>query len=232
MSWVVASQYTQAAVDVGSALDLPEGWSATAGTGSVTLEPSGFARFRSWVDVPQGVAAGQYAVAVQATPASDRLAGGGGVPVVEDVVTVFVGDSAEVAATLGFALPSAADLERDGQQGAQPSDRARPTGLEVDVDADRLTVRPGESGTVTVRLENRTRSPIRGELQLASPWGSWDWLAEAVRPVAVPAGGRLEIPIRVAPPADTAPGDSWVMPKVMWFGRAQYAAAVRLEVRP
>jgi hypothetical protein len=40
------------------------------------------------------------------------------------------------------------------------------------------------------------------------------------------------VPVVVAPPADASPGHSWVLPKVMWFGRAQYAAAVRLEVRP
>ena len=232
VSWVVASQYTDAPVDVAVRLDLPDGWSATDGTGTATLEPSGYARFRSWVEVSDGAAAGQYAVAVQVTPSSEHLPGGRGVRVVEDVATVFVGDSQEVAATLGFALPTTADLERDVQQGAQPSDRARPTGLEVDVDTESLTMRPGEAATVTVRLANRTRSAIRGELQLASPWGTWSWVADAVRTFDVPAGEQLDLPVQVAPPADTAPGHSWLMPKVMWFGRAQYAAAVRLEVRP
>ena len=52
VTWVVASQYVDANVEVRSALDLPAGWSATTAAGTATLAPGGYARFRSWVEVP------------------------------------------------------------------------------------------------------------------------------------------------------------------------------------
>ncbi len=231
VTWVVASQYVDASVEVRCALDLPAGWSAADGAASATLAAGGYARFRSWVEVPADAEPGQYAVAAQVTPVVAGLTGEAGVTVVEDVTTVFVDDSEELDATLAFPLPTGADRARDVQAGALDSDRARPTGLEVEVDRTALTVTPGGTESVHVRLRNRTRSVVRGELQVASPWGTWDWVADAVRGVEVPPGGELVVPVVVAPPADTAPGHSWLMPKVMWFGRAQYAAAVRLEVR-
>ena len=51
------------------------------------------------------------------------------------------------------------------------------------------------------------------------------------RGFAAPAGGTTTVEIEVAPPADTDAGHAWLMAKVMWFGRAQYAETVRLEVR-
>ncbi len=232
VSWVVASQYVDASVEVTSVLDLPRGWTATAGTtGATTVAAGGYVRFRSWVDVPADTEPGQYAVAAQVTPAAGALAGGAGAPVVEDVTTVFVGDSEVLSAALGFGLPTTADLARNVQAGAVSTDRARPTGLDVEMDRTTLTVAPGGSERLVVRLHNRTRSVIRAEVQLASPWGSWDWVADAVRGVEVEALGTTEVPVDVAPPPDAAPGHSWLMAKVMWFGRAQYAETVRLEVR-
>jgi hypothetical protein len=102
----------------------------------------------------------------------------------------------------------------------------------VEVDRTTVVVAPGGTETVRVRLHNRTRSDIRAEVQLASPYGSWDWVKDGVRGIEVPADGTSEVAVDVAPPADTPPGHSWLMAKVMWFGRAQYAETVRLEVAP
>jgi hypothetical protein len=153
------------------------------------------------------------------------------VDVVEDVVTVFVGDSAALDETLGFGRPSTADLGRNVQLGAAEGEAGRPTGLEVDVDTTSVVVAPGGSATVGLSLRNRTLSEIRGEIQVASPWGTWDWVANPTRGFVAPAGETTTVDIEVAPPADTTPGHAWLMAKVMWFGRAQYAETVRLEVR-
>ena len=181
--------------------------------------------------MPEGATPGQYAVAAQASPDDAGLAGSGAVGVVEDVVTVFVGDSAAVDESLGFGMPSAADLGRNVQLGAATGEVGRPTGLEIEVDTTSVVVSPGGSTTVTLSLRNRTLSEIRGELQVASPWGTWDWVANPTRGFTAPAGGTTTVEIEVAPPADTTPGHAWLMAKVMWFGRAQYAETVRLEVR-
>ncbi|MFD2355794.1 hypothetical protein ACFSTC_50755 [Nonomuraea ferruginea] len=38
----------------------------------------------------------------------------------------------------------------------------------------------------------------------------------------------MTFPVEVPP--DATAGHFWALPKVMWFGRCQYAATVRLEV--
>jgi hypothetical protein len=231
VSWVVANQYASTAVPVATRLDLPAGWTATLPEAPTTVAASGYARFRSWVEVPAGAETGQYTVAGQASPDDTRLAGGGAVGTVEDVVTVFVGDSAAVSETLGFGLPTTTDLGRNVQLGATDDDVARPTGLDVSVDSASVVVSPGGAATVTLSLANRTRSAIRGEVQVASPWGTWEWIDNAIRGFAVDAGQTADLEIEIAPPADATPGHAWLMAKVMWFGRAQYAETVRLEVR-
>jgi hypothetical protein len=232
VSWVVTNQYAASAVAVVSRLDVPDGWTATLPEAPAILPPSGYARFRSWVEVPADASAGQYAVAAQVMPDDGHLPGSGAVGVVEDVVTVFVGDSPALEETLGFGLPSTADLGRNPQLGASTDEPARPTGLDVSVGQNAVVVAPGASARLTLSLQNRTRSPIHGEVQIASPWGTWEWIARPTRGFAVDAGATLEVDVDIAPPADTAPGHAWLMAKVMWFGRAQYAETVRLEVRP
>jgi hypothetical protein len=182
--------------------------------------------------VPSGAEPGQYAVAAQVSPDDGAFAGGGAAEVVEDVVTVFVGDSDALSGTLGFGLPSTADVGRNPQQGTTSDDTARPTGLEVAVDTTAVVVAPGGATTVTLRLRNTTRSEIRGEVQVASPWGTWEWVARPTRGFTVSTGGSVTVPVDVAPPADATPGHAWLLAKVMWFGRAQYAETVRVEVRP
>lgn len=232
VSLVVASQYVDSAVELTAALRLPEGWTASTPAFAATLSPLGYARFRSWVDVPEGAEAGQYSVAAQVSPTTASLAGGGAVSLIEDVSAVFVGDSAAVADAIGFALPTAEDLDRNVQAGAVDTDTARPTGLDVHLSSTSLELAAGHPTSLTVTLHNRTRSEVRGEVQIASPWGTWDWVDQAVRAVVVAPGGRTEVEVVVRPPGDAQPGHSWLLPKVMWFGRAQYADSVRLEVGP
>jgi hypothetical protein len=231
VSWVCANQYAESAVSVASRLALPDGWTATLPEAPTTLAPSGYARFRSWVEVPSAAMPGQYAVAAQVTPDDGHLPGGGAVEVVEDVVTVFVGDSEALHETLGFALPSTADMGRDPQLGATAEDVPRPTGLAVDVDTTSVVVATGGVATVRVVLRNTTLSPVRGEIQIASPWGTWEWINRPTRGFAVEAGETTEVTFDVSPPADATPGHAWLMAKVMWFGRVQYAETVRVEVR-
>jgi hypothetical protein len=231
VSWVCANQYAESPVTVASRLTLPDGWTATLPEAHTTLAPSGYARFRSWVEVPTGATAGQFAVSAQVTPDDRHLPGGGAVEVVEDVVTVFVGDSEALRETLGFGLPSTADLGRNPQLGATVDDAVRPSGLSVDVDTTSLMLAPGGVATVTVILRNSTMSPVRGEIQVASPWGTWEWIPRPTRGFAIDAGATAEVAFEISPPADATPGHSWLMPKVMWFGRVQYAETVRVEVR-
>ncbi len=144
---------------------------------------------------------------------------------------MFVGDSTALVEALGFGLPTVADLDRNVQLGATTGEEGRPTGLDAAMDTTSVVVSPGNVATVGLVLSNRTLSEIRGELQIASPWGTWEWVARPTRGFVVPAGGTSRVEIEVAPPVDATPGHAWLMAKVMWFGRAQYAETVRIEVR-
>ncbi len=232
VSFVVASQYADAEVEVSASLDLPPGWTASPPAFATRLGKHGYARFRSSVEIRADAEPGQYAVAAQVAPATAGLAGGDAVTLVEDVATVLVGDSGAVTDAIGFGLASTADLDRSAQSGTTGTDTPRPTGLDVRLSTTALTLAAGRPGTLVVTLVNSTHSPIRGELQVASPWGTWEWVANPVRPFTAPAHGSTQIEVVVRPPADTRPGHSWLLPKVMWFGRAAYAESVRLEVRP
>lgn len=228
---VVTNQYADAPVDVEGALHLPDGWTASAPHLRTRLAAGGYARFRSWVEVPADAPPGQYAVTARIAPATAGLAGGAGVALVEDVTTVFVGDSAAATDALAFTLPTAAHLARRDQAGALATDMPRSTGLDVAVSTTTLRLVPGVATSLVVTLASSTLSPIRAEVQIASPWGTWDWLADPVRSVTVPPGEISELPVLLRPPADTGAGHAWLLPKVMWFGRAQYGETVHLVVQ-
>jgi hypothetical protein len=100
-----------------------------------------------------------------------------------------------------------------------------------------LALAPGAEGRVVVEVTSRLASPLRGEAQLLSPFGSWEavapWDSPApwAQPVAAAPGeaGRLEFPVRI--PATAAPGwETWLLVKLMYFGRVRYSEAIKLTV--
>jgi len=90
---------------------------------------------------------------------------------------------------------------------------------------------PGESGELAVRVASRLASQLRGELQLISPIGSWQATSPWTQAVDVPPGGEATRSFAVTIPATAAPGwESWLLVKLMYFGRVRYSPAVRLAV--
>nr|WP_239062659.1 NEW3 domain-containing protein [Streptomyces sp. SID13031] len=229
LATVIANQYTDAAAEMVLTLDLPEGWTADHGDFRLTLEPGGYARHNLKVTPAENCEPGQYFVAARVLTQTDELAGGAGVQAVEDVVTVFVGESPELAATLGFGLGPSDPVRHES--GTAEGEAGRPTGLTVTPSTQDLRLTPGSQATLELTFANDTHSEIRAELQLASPYGTWSWLPEPVRAVVVPAKSSVVVPVPVLAPADATPAHAWVLPKVMWFGRAQYAPTVRLEIQ-
>ncbi len=81
-------------------------------------------------------------------------------------------------------------------------------------------------------LTNRTSGELRGEAQLVSPFETWPYATPWVQGFTVPAGGQAQVPFSVSAPADAGPLSSWVLVKVMYFGRLWYSPAVPFEVGP
>ncbi|MEU8516015.1 NEW3 domain-containing protein [Kitasatospora sp. NPDC048722] len=216
VSAVLSSHLRDAAVEGTAVVLPPEGWRTSVGSRPYRLEAGGHLRFPVTLTPPADVPPGLYFAAV-------RLEHGG--QQVEDVVTIAVGDLPDL-----LPVPGDTPEEWVAAQGTKATS-GRATGLDVAVSSAALVLTPGGRTNFTLTLTNRTRSEIRGELQVVSPWGTWEAIAAPVRGFTVAAGECSTVPFAVATPEDADPGAYWALAKVMWFGRCQYSPTVALEVR-
>ncbi|MFE3500132.1 NEW3 domain-containing protein [Kitasatospora sp. NPDC059160] len=215
LSVALSSQLRDAAVEGTAVVLPPEGWATSLASRPYRLAPDGHLRFPVTLTPPADARPGLHFAAV-------RIEHDG--QAVEDVVTIAVGD-------LPALLPVPGDAPEDwtAAQGTKAT-TGRDTGLSVDVGAETLRVAPGGRATLGLTLTNRTSGEIRGELQLVSPWGTWEAVADPVRGFAVPADSAVTVDFAVTAPESLDPGAYWALAKVMWFGRCQYAPTVALVV--
>ncbi|MFE6502589.1 NEW3 domain-containing protein [Kitasatospora sp. NPDC057738] len=215
LSVALSSQLRDAAVEGTAVVLPPEGWTTGPGSRPYRLEAGGHLRFPVTVTPPAGAEPGLYFAAVRIEHDGQRI---------EDVVTIAVGE-------LPGLLPAPGDTPEDWTiaQGTKAT-TGRDTGLDVEVSTETLRVAPGGRATLSLVLTNRTRGEIRGELQLVSPWGTWEAVADPVRGFTAPAGTATTVDFPVTVPESTDPGAYWALAKVMWFGRCQYAPTVALVV--
>ncbi|GAA4065051.1 glycoside hydrolase family 38 C-terminal domain-containing protein [Nonomuraea soli] len=209
---VVASHLLDTAVEGVVGFEVPDGWSVSPAERVYRVEAGGHLRFPITVTP----AAGQGLHFVTA-----RTEAGG--QVIEDVLTVALGDAPELP------VPGTAPEDGVAAQGTKATE-GRATGLVVTSPADTLTLRPGDRGSLVVRLANTTSAEIRGEGQLAAPWGTWEMLPSVVQGFTVAPGATVDLAFPVEVPLGMPAGHAWALAKVMWFGRCQYAPVVRLEV--
>ena len=217
----VASQYTDTVFEGMLTVVGPQGWRVEPESRPVALEPGGHTVFPLSITPEVAVEPGMYFVRVQ-LGIRDSV----GETVVEDVVSVLIGDDGVLAPP-----PPGAEIELHVQTQGTKSEAARPTGLEITSITPELTMAPGERGSLRVGLANRTHGRIDGEAMPVSPWGTWHFIGPYARGFGLEAGAEGEIEFEVAVPIDAAPGHWWAMVKLMWFGRAQYTAAVPVVVR-
>ncbi|MBD0695285.1 NEW3 domain-containing protein [Streptomyces sp. CBMA123] len=215
LSVALSSQLRDAAVEGTAAVLAPKGWTTSVGSRPYRLPAGGHLRFPVTVTPPAGVPAGLHFAAVRIEHDGQQI---------EDVVTIAVGDLPEL-----LPVPGEAPEDWTAAQGTKAA-TGRDTGLSVDVSAETLRVAPGGRADLTLTLTNRTRGEIRGELQLVSPWGTWEAIAEPVRGFTVPADSSVTVDFAVTAPESIDPGAYWALAKIMWFGRCQYAPTVALVV--
>ncbi|MBS2537227.1 glycoside hydrolase [Catenulispora sp. NF23] len=220
VSVAVASQYTDTTFEGMLTVSAPDGWHVEPESRPVALEPGGHTVFPLTVTPADAAAAapGMYFVRVQLAVGESTI---------EDVISVLI-DAPEYA-------PPATSPETEIELGVQTqgtkSETARPTGLEITSTTGQLELSPGERTTLRVGLANRTRGRIDGEAMPVSPWGTWDFIGPYAQAFSVEPGAETEIEFEVAIPAGAEPGHWWAMVKLMWFGRAQYTAAMAVVVR-
>jgi alpha-mannosidase len=102
---------------------------------------------------------------------------------------------------------------------------------DIEVLTPALRLAPGASGELTVRVTSHFGSSLRGEAQLVSPIGTWRASGPWTQAVEVAPGGDMSVSFNVAVPATAEPGwESWLLVKLMYFGRVRYSPAIRLIV--
>jgi hypothetical protein len=211
-------------------LVLPPGLSAEvdgapAETGTMLrydLAGHGFTTWEVSLQATPGAAEGRYFVTAAI---EDTAPGGGAGRTAQDAALVTVGE----AGPPDRGLPPEELFFRmttDTQALAAESDVEFPG---VADPREGIALAPGERGRLRVRVVSHLASEMRGELQLISPFGTWETTAPWTRPVAVPPNGETETGFDVAVPATATPGwESWLLVKLMYFGRVRYSPAVRL----
>jgi hypothetical protein len=196
-------------------LDVPDG---------LIVDPPGPLRYRlgerghgQWdltVRARPGAAAGRYFLAARI---GDDLG-----QALEDAALVTLGEPA--APVLDLPLDELLPLlDADQQAVAAEIDMALLTPA--------LRLPPGGNGQLAMRLTNHTASPIRGEAQLISSFGSWAEIRPWTLGVRVDPGGSVVLRYAVTVPADARPGrEGWALVKLMYFGRVRYTEALAVSV--
>ena len=103
--------------------------------------------------------------------------------------------------------------------------------VDLEVLTPSLRLAPGQQGELTVRVASHLASALRGEAQLISPFGTWGTAGPWTQSVHADPGGAATVSFAVTVPATAAPGwESWLLVKLMYFGRARYSEAVPVTV--
>jgi alpha-mannosidase len=203
----------------GLAAEVGAGHTAPAGSDAGTmlryeLAPHGFASWPVTVSARPGMPAGRYFVTARI---SDDLG-----QRLEDTALVTIGEA-------GAADPSLPPEELFARLQSDVTALTSETELKLLASAVRLA--PGERGELPVRVTSRLASELRGEVQLVSPFGTWQATGPWTQPVTVGPGSEATLRFSVCAPATAAPGwQSWLLVKLMYFGRVRYSAAVPLIV--
>jgi hypothetical protein len=195
---------------------VPPGWEADPPSRIFNLAPGTFATLPFRLTPPPEARPGRFFVGAQVTDEAGQVQ--------EDVATV---DLLPVdvlgpykTAGDGDEIPPAFDHPSTQISGE----------LEAWLSKDSLRLSPGASDDLHLVVANRTSSELRGEAQLVSPFETWPYAKPWVQGFVVPPGGQAHAPFVISVPADAEPLSSWLLVKVMYFGRLWYSPAVPLEI--
>ena len=193
-------------------LDVPAGLEAAPGGPlRYDLPALGHAHWDLAVRGAAGAAPGHYFLAARIR---DQLG-----QVLEDAAAVMLGEPPRSRSRTASGRPAPGAARRSaghrGRGGMSPCSRRRSGSG------------PGGTGELAVRLANRAASPVRGEAQLISPYGSWPALHPWTRGFSVSPGKEVTLRYHVRVPITTRRGTQWwTMVKMMYFGQLHYTTSV------
>ena len=102
--------------------------------------------------------------------------------------------------------------------------------LTAELAESRLRLAPGERGTATVRLANLAHGLLHAEVQLLTPYGTWDATSAWATHVAVAGPATVEVPMEILVPQTATPGCYWALAKVMAAGEIVYTEAMAFSI--
>jgi hypothetical protein len=103
--------------------------------------------------------------------------------------------------------------------------------LGVDTETPALAVSPGVPAELRVRLTNHTVGEVRGEAQLISPFGTWEFVRPWTSGFTVPPGGDTVLTYQFDVPDGARSSATWAIVKVMAFGETHYTASIPLVIK-
>jgi hypothetical protein len=103
--------------------------------------------------------------------------------------------------------------------------------IEMAVLTQELRLTPGSRDEVRVSVSTQLASEVHGEAQLVSPFGTWDLVSPPAQGFSVTAREPAVLRYQVIVPATARPGTrSWVLAKLMYFGRVRYSQAIPINI--
>jgi alpha-mannosidase len=178
------------------------------------LAPGGYAAWDLTVRAAPGTGPGRYF-------ASARIRDEHG-HVIEDTAMVAVGERRWPDPT----LPPEEALEV-----MQADFIAAAAEIEMAVLTQELRLTPGSRDEVRVSVSTQLASEVHGEAQLVSPFGTWDLVSPPAQGFSVTAREPAVLRYQVIVPATARPGTrSWVLAKLMYFGRVRYSRAIPINI--
>ena len=145
-----------------------------------------------------------------------------------------LGQSIEDTALVTVGEPAAATADQDPMESfilLHAETMALAGEVDLTLATPSLSLPAGASGSLQVVVANHLASPLWGETQLLSPFGSWQAVPDWTSAVRAEPGGSAALSFPVTVPATAPAGwETWLLVKLMYFGRVRYSEAIRLTV--
>ena len=105
-----------------------------------------------------------------------------------------------------------------------------PETVQASIGAGPLRLRPGQSSTIELTLRNDAATAVSAQVQLISPWHTWELFPDPHTGAEIPARGQvgLHLPVRV--PDGHRAGRWWALVKLAHAGQLHYTEAIEIEV--
>jgi hypothetical protein len=86
---------------------------------------------------------------------------------------------------------------------------------------------PGGHAEILFSVTSGVASAVHGEIQLVSPFGSWEMLSPPAQGFSIAPDTPTVLRFGVTAPADARAGTRWwALVKVVYYGRVRYTEAV------